>query len=261
LLVAAAKGAASKQVARSLPPEVERRQSEGASPLRAWREFRCFSQAQLAALTGISRAYLTQIETGGRVGTIEVMARLADNLGCLIEQLIRGRGDEFAAKLAALARMPAQLMDVVRALPRSAWTMKPKPDEFSLLEHVCHLRDIDHDGYRERIERMLAEDRPELHDIDGTALAARREYQRQDLNAACAAFTETRARIVDRLRDLSAQARRRTGCMKGAGDMTIDDLIDAMLAHDSGHRDELGELCRSLQGGLDESHSVTGSRT
>lgn len=227
---------------QGVPPDVARRVADGTSPLRAWRECRGFSQAQLALLTGISRAYLTQIETGERAGTIEVMVRLARNLGCLIEDLVRSEGDDFAAKLAAVARMPGQLKAFVAAIPERAWATKPKPDAFSLLEHVCHLRDIDNDGYRERIERILTLDRPVLHDIDGDALAVARDYPRQDLNAACAAFVDGRGRILERLRGLSALDRARKGHMEGVGELTIDDIVDAMRAHDSEHIEDITAL-------------------
>ncbi len=228
--------------AGGLPPEVRRRVADGASPLRAWREFRGFSQAQLALLTGISRSYLTQIETGERAGTIEVMVRLARNLGCLIEDLVRAEGDDFTARMVAAARMPGQLMALVAAIPEHAWSTRPKPDAFSLLEHVCHLRDIDHDGYRERIERILTLDLPVLHDLDGDALAVARDYRRQDLRAACAAFVDGRGRILERLRGLSATDRARKGRMEGVGDMTIDDVVGAMLAHDSEHIEDIMAL-------------------
>ncbi|WP_178130303.1 helix-turn-helix domain-containing protein [Reyranella sp. CPCC 100927] len=228
-------------------PEVTRRVADGVSPLRAWREARGFSQAQLALLTGISRAYLTQIETGERAGTIEVMAHLARNLGCRIEDLVRIEGDGFAVKMASAARMPGQLKAFVAAIPQSAWTTRPKPGAFSLVEHVCHLRDIDHGGYRERIERILTLDLPALHDLDGDALAVAGDYQRQDLAAACAAFVDGRGRILERLRGLSTTDRMRKGHMDGVGDMTIDDVVDAMVTHDSEHIDDIAALRDTLQ--------------
>src|SRR5215475_9928665 len=72
----------------SLPALVRQAIAEGSHPIRAWRDHRQFNQAHLAALVGISRAYLAQIEGGERTGTLEVMARIARALGCLIEQLI-----------------------------------------------------------------------------------------------------------------------------------------------------------------------------
>ena len=65
---------------QGVPPDVARRVADGTSPLRAWREFRGFSQAQLALLTGISRAYLTQIETGERTMMSYLIEPLHDQL-------------------------------------------------------------------------------------------------------------------------------------------------------------------------------------
>jgi DNA-binding XRE family transcriptional regulator len=71
-----------------IPHDVVKRELAGAHPVRAWREARGLNQAQLATFAGISRAYLTQIETGERTGTLDVMVKLARNLRCMVEDLI-----------------------------------------------------------------------------------------------------------------------------------------------------------------------------
>ena len=76
-----------------VPHEVVRRELAGAHPVRAWREARGLKQVQLAAYAGISRAYLTQIETGERTGTLDVMVKLARNLRCMVEDLIPDAAD------------------------------------------------------------------------------------------------------------------------------------------------------------------------
>lgn len=227
------------------PPLVRQAIAQGSHPMRAWREHRHFNQAQLAALAGISRAYLTQIEGGERTGTLEVTARLARVLGCLIEQLIVPATEGFSITVATVAAMPSKVADVAAAIPRAAWPRKPANGGFSLLEHVCHLRDIDIDGYRVRVERMLAERQPSLADIDGDALAKQRDYQSQDLTNALSAFTATRREIAARLARLTPEERQRTGSMAGA-EITLEGLAQAMQAHDSAHLEELGELRAAL---------------
>jgi transcriptional regulator with XRE-family HTH domain len=227
------------------PAQVHRMVAKGVHPVRAWRDFRNLSQAQLAALVGISRAYLAQIEGGDRSGTLDVTARIACALGCLIEQLIVPVKD-FPRMIAAVAAMPSKVQDIVSLVPRDAWTSRPDNGGFSLLEHVCHLRDLDGDGYRERVERMLAEERPSLPDIDGDALARQRDYQSQDLEEALSSFTATRRQIATRLARLTSEERRRTGLIAIEKEITIEDLVGAMLAHDSAHLDELSELRRKL---------------
>ena len=230
-----------------LPPQVGQAIAEGAHPVRAWRDYRKLNQGQLAAVVGISRAYLAQIEGGERTGTLEVTARIARALGCRIEQLI-APAEDFAGRIAAAAAMPSKLKDIVTMIPREAWTRRPGNGGFSLVEHVCHLRDIDEDGYRERVARILAEERPNLVDIDGDALARQRDYQGQDLEAALSAFAALRWQISARLAKLTPEERRRTGLMAAVREITIEGLVGAMLAHDSEHLDQLSELRRELVG-------------
>jgi hypothetical protein len=142
--------------------------------------------------------------------------------------------------------MPAKVKDLVARIGQHAWRSRPARGGFSLVEHVCHLRDIDGDGYRVRLERMLAEQCPSLLDIDGDALAQERDYQSQDLSAALAALTATRWEIVARLAKLAPEERQRTGLMAGTKEITIEGLADAMLAHDSEHLDQLADLCRGV---------------
>ncbi|HEX4571817.1 MAG TPA: DinB family protein [Dongiaceae bacterium] len=248
LMQAAKAGEPAAQIGElQLPPQVSRGIAEGAHPVRAWREYRSLNQGQLAAVVGISRAYLTQIEGGERTGTLEVTARIARALGCRIEQLI-APAEDFAGRIAALAAMPSKLKDIVAMIPRDAWTRRPGNGGFSLVEHVCHLRDIDEDGYRERVARILTEVQPSLPDIDGDALARERDYQSQDLEAALSAFAAARWQISARLAKLTPEERRRTGLMAAIREITIEGVVGAMLAHDSEHLDQLSELRGVLAG-------------
>ena len=60
---------------------------DGESPVRVWRRHREMSQVQLAEAAGISQAYLAQIETGKREGTLGLYRSLADALGVDLDDL------------------------------------------------------------------------------------------------------------------------------------------------------------------------------
>jgi transcriptional regulator with XRE-family HTH domain len=229
-----------------IPVKVLQAIADGLHPVRAWREQRGLNQGQLAAVIGISRAYLAQIEGGERTGTLEVMARIARALDRPIEDLIASGPDTFANAAASLGAMPAKLKEFVAAVPQAVWRSKPAAGGFSLVEHVCHLRDIDGDGYRLRLERMLTEEHPSLPDLDGDALARERAYQGADLATALASFTATRLAIVARLAKLLPEERRRTGLMAGKTEITVEGLVEIVAAHDSEHLDQLNDLVREL---------------
>jgi ribosome-binding protein aMBF1 (putative translation factor) len=72
-----------------VPIEITRRLSAGEAPVRVWREHRGLSARALASRAGFSAAYLSQIETGKKPGSLEAMAKLARALGVDMEDLAR----------------------------------------------------------------------------------------------------------------------------------------------------------------------------
>jgi len=154
--------------------------------------------------------------------------------------------DAFVAKLAALAAMPQRFAEIAAGIAPGRWKTRAKDGNFSLQEHACHLRDIEIDAYRARLERMLVEATPALADVDGGRLARERDYHRQDLATAQAAFAAVRADMVQRLARLSPEERRRTGVMDGVGEISVEGLVQMMLAHDAEHLADLNNLRQEL---------------
>lgn len=71
-----------------VPAELVYALLDGANPIRVWREYRGFSQGELAAEAGISASYLSQLESGKRTGTAEVLSAIATALDVAIDDLI-----------------------------------------------------------------------------------------------------------------------------------------------------------------------------
>ena len=69
------------------PLEVTDRLIAGESPLKVFREYRSLTQVALAKNAGTSAAYLSQIETGRRTGSVKLLRRLADALGVELDDL------------------------------------------------------------------------------------------------------------------------------------------------------------------------------
>jgi DNA-binding XRE family transcriptional regulator len=61
---------------------------DGENPVRVWPQHREMSQVQLAEAADISQAYLAQIETGKREGTVALYRSLADALGVDLDDLV-----------------------------------------------------------------------------------------------------------------------------------------------------------------------------
>ncbi|WP_257835032.1 helix-turn-helix domain-containing protein [Burkholderia glumae] len=60
----------------------------GDHPVRAWRNHRRLTQDALATAAGISKPYLSQIETRQRVGTTDALAKIARALSVSVSVLI-----------------------------------------------------------------------------------------------------------------------------------------------------------------------------
>jgi DNA-binding XRE family transcriptional regulator len=70
-----------------IPAEVVNAILDGKSPIKVWREYRGLTQQQLAEMVGISKPYLSQLETGKRTGTTEVLSTIAETLNVSLEQV------------------------------------------------------------------------------------------------------------------------------------------------------------------------------
>lgn len=144
--------------------------------------------------------------------------------------------------LSFLANTPIEARRLTEGLSEDETRWKPSPGEFSVVENVCHLRDIELDGYAVRINRILQEDQPILADIDGAKLAVDRDYNSQDLSSAMEAFTQARENNVRIIRKLSSEQLERTGTLEDIGEITLRRLLDLMLEHDNVHLNELVNL-------------------
>jgi DNA-binding XRE family transcriptional regulator len=71
-----------------IPAEIVYALLDGANPIRVWREYRGLTQRQVAQSAGISTAYLSQLETGKRAGTTDVLAAIARVLNVSLDDLV-----------------------------------------------------------------------------------------------------------------------------------------------------------------------------
>jgi hypothetical protein len=137
--------------------------------------------------------------------------------------------------------MPNQLERALRLIRADRITWRPEswdgcPSEtFSALEQVCHLRDIERDGYHVRIRRMLDETSPSLESLDSYELARQRRYESADLGAAFALFRDARAATVTQLRAVSDEQLARTGEFAEYGRLTLRALVHYLRSHDQQH--------------------------
>ena len=75
-------------VETTIPIEVVTAELDGKHPIRAWRDYRSWTQAQLSSNSGVARDLIAQIETRRKNGSLETLDRLARALRVPMETLL-----------------------------------------------------------------------------------------------------------------------------------------------------------------------------
>ncbi|MET0497785.1 MAG: DinB family protein [Steroidobacteraceae bacterium] len=146
-----------------------------------------------------------------------------------------------AITLRSLAAFPDQLEAHYAAIPAAfkhwtpaSWDGVPS-EAFTAIEHVCHVRDIEIEGYHVRLRRTLSESHPLLPSIASEAIAVERAYGTSNAEAALVAFRKARAETLELLNGLSAQQYDRTAEFEGYGPLTLRSLVHYLCSHDQQH--------------------------
>ena len=138
--------------------------------------------------------------------------------------------------------MPRIIQELLADTNDNDLRARPPDGSWSILEHICHLRDIEREGYRVRVDQMLNEKSPLLADLDGDRLAQERDYINQDFRLALEDFVETRAINVRAIRDLSLHQLSKQAMFENVGPINFLELLIKLREHDRGHISELTML-------------------
>lgn len=145
------------------------------------------------------------------------------------------------ATLQALADFPRQLEAYYGAIPAAfvnwapdSWDGVPS-EPFTALQQICHVRDIEVDGYHVRIRQMRDQDHPVLASIDGEELVTSRQYGSANPAEVLATIRTARVRTVEMIASLTPEQLLRTGEFAGYGTLTLRSLIHYLCSHDQQH--------------------------
>jgi len=146
-----------------------------------------------------------------------------------------------SATLHALSSFPERLEEFYAAVPadRAGWTPKSwtgiPSESFSAIGQICHVRDIEIDGYHYRLRRALDEHEPFLANIDGYRLERERDYAHADAADVLTKFRAARTQTVELIRGLDAAALDRRAVFEDYGAITVRGLVHLLCSHDRQH--------------------------
>jgi hypothetical protein len=154
-------------------------------------------------------------------------------------QYTRMTTTERASLLRALSVMGEYLHRRYASLSREEATRRGPNGEWSPVEQVWHLADLEREGFGVRMHRLRHESRPQLADFDGTRIANEREYRSLSLESGLITFAAARAANLATIRAVDDAEWDRGGLQEGVGTVTLCDVPLFMAQHDAAHMTEI----------------------
>lgn len=157
-----------------------------------------------------------------------------------------------AATLEALAAFPDRLEAHYAAIPDGyqlwtppSWATCPS-EHLSALEQLCHIRDIETDGYHVRFVRTLKENNPFLPGVDGERLRIERAYADCHETDVLKAIRRAREETLVLLGTVSQAQWLRPAEFEDYGPTTLRGLVHYLCSHDLQHLAGLQWLCGQI---------------
>src|ERR687884_1955465 len=141
----------------------------------------------------------------------------------------------------ALENAPAIIIPMVREVPAENLKRRPSPGKWSAHEHACHLAEV-HPPFVSRLERMLAETRPRILAYNPDEAMEEGALLKVDLDEALERYERDRARLVERLQQLSDEDWQRTAEHEEYDHYSVLIMLRHVALHDMLHAYRIEEL-------------------
>jgi len=136
--------------------------------------------------------------------------------------------------IAVMISTPAAISGLLKQVSGPDLTRRPNPNEWSLTEIICHLRDTELEVNLPRLRLLLEIEEPFIPARITAEWAKERSYNDQDLFQALGDFTSARMQMVDLLRGLTVEWQRKARhAIFGPTD--LHELVKFMAEHDKLH--------------------------
>lgn len=149
--------------------------------------------------------------------------------------------NEPEAVIEALQRAPDIVVPLVREVPALIVKRRPEPKRWSAHEHACHLAHV-HALFFARLESMLQEPSPVIEAYLPGDQEADDLLLNMDLADALERYVSDRSRLVDRLRQLSAEDWMRTATHGEYRLYSVFIMFRHLALHDFLHAYRIEEL-------------------
>jgi FMN phosphatase YigB (HAD superfamily) len=148
---------------------------------------------------------------------------------------IKIKTDSPSACLAILKSTPAGLATLQKQFSDGLWNSRPNPEEWSLVEIMAHLRDVDLEVNRPRCEKICKEEDPFLPGIDTDCWAEERNYILSSGPQVFNQFESGRTGLLNLLVNLPDESWQKPARHAIFGPTNLNELVSFIAIHDQVH--------------------------
>ena len=149
--------------------------------------------------------------------------------------------DDAQTLIATLQSAPRIIIGLVREVPPQNLKRRPSPTKWSAHEHACHISTAD-TAYRSRLQLMLSDPEPYIKSMLPSADEEAGSLLNTDLDEALDLYVRERARLVERLKELSEGDWQRTAKHEEYSHYSVFIMFRDLLLHEMLHAYRIEEL-------------------
>jgi FMN phosphatase YigB (HAD superfamily) len=147
--------------------------------------------------------------------------------------------------LSILRSSPAVLQGLASGLSAERWRYEPTPDDWALIEIVCHMRDTEREVHRDQLRTLLEEPHPFVPRPDAAVWAKQRKYLNENGARAVEEFADARRASLETLRGLDETVWERAARHAIFGPTNFTEVVGFMADHDRLHIQQAWQTLRA----------------
>ena len=122
------------------------------------------------------------------------------------------------------------------------WHKRLAPEQWTLTEIICHLRDVEREVYRVRVNILIKEASPFVPGVSPDEWAEERGYAQQNGREALKTFLAARQDTLELLESLPPELWQKQGQHAYFGPTSMQELVYLAVRHDDIHWEQIKEI-------------------
>ena len=155
--------------------------------------------------------------------------------------------DDAETLIATLQSAPRIIIDLIHEVAPQYLKRRPSPTKWSIHEHACHISTAD-TAYLLRLELILSDPAPYIESLLPSANEEAGSLLNTDLDEALDLYVRERARLVERLKELSEEDWQQTARHEAYSRYSVFIMFRDLLLHEMHHAYRIEELMLKKDG-------------